>query len=563
MKFIKRIQITDFRSIAQTTIRDPGDIVPIVGLNGSGKSNLLRALSAFFTNEVERDDAIDLRRDFREPGRKQKRRIVVELDLDFGVFPKLRAEYLSALDELAAGSREITLRKEWTLEPRTGVSISASGGDLVPVAPDRLFLVDRLLGAVRFRYVPNHVHPSRLLGAEQSEIRRILFDRLGKKQVLQDTAVVGIRDVAKDLMKPIADLMKKATEDIGEVELATPRDWRELAWTFAMRMKATQTQSFDALLHGSGVQSLLAYAILHAIDTSFSGTFGWRKGAIWALEEPESFLHAGLQQELARLLTTYSASPNLQIMLTTHAVPFIGVSSQGLLTSLDATGRSEIETVDREDLLRAAFSARIAQYGHALHTGPPKPLLLVEGRNDKKLILRAFEQGGVLNPFDVRSLEDFDDELRGGDELARWLKYNRPAVRARPSTSPVYVLRDWETGLREVNAINTALDVHAFSRCLVWPKHLTNLELSDSFVGIEKFLSTEFMENAAEKIGLALTKPVRKAPWRYDINRQHFVHAKPDLHRELESRSNPDDIALLIGALDWLCSQASSAPQLL
>src|SRR5262249_30345883 len=105
MEFIKAIRVTDFRSIAQADVRDPGDIVPLVGLNGSGKSNLLRALSLFFTGEVERGDGINLRRDFREPGRKQKLRISVELDLDFGIFATLRPEYEIALDELAGGSR--------------------------------------------------------------------------------------------------------------------------------------------------------------------------------------------------------------------------------------------------------------------------------------------------------------------------------------------------------------------------------------------------------------------------------------------------------------------------
>jgi len=568
MQFIKGIRVTDFRSIAQAAVQEPGDIVPIVGLNGSGKSNLLRALSLFFTGEVERGDAVDLRRDFREPGRKQKLRISVELDLDFGVFSTLRPEYESALEELAGGSSAITVRKEWTLdtvtrEPITTVSTCATGDELAPVLLDRLFLVPRLLGAVRFRYIPNHVHPSRILGDEEDEIRRMLFDRLGKKQVLQDQAVASIGDVARQLMEPIAELMSQATGDVASVELATPTDWRELAWTFGMKMRGTQTQSFDALLHGSGVQSVLAYAILHAIDTSFSGTFGWRKGAIWAVEEPESFLHAGLQQELARLLTTYAAKDSLQIILTTHAIPYLGVAPQGLLASLDAAGRTEIVTVERAELLKVAFSARIAPYGHALHTGPPKPVLLVEGKHDKRLVLRAFEDGNVPNPYDIRSLEDFDPELRGGDEVARWLKYNAPALSARPETSPVYVLRDWETGQGTVNAINAALAPHATSRCLVWPKDLTNADLSDSFVGIEKFLSTEFMEHAAAALGLPLTAPVGAQPWRYDVNRQNYVAAKSAIHDELQQRSDPADIAPLIAALGWLCTQVTAAPQLL
>jgi predicted ATPase len=562
MRFVTGVRVTDFRSIAQVDLRDIGDIVPIVGLNGSGKSNLLRALSLFFTGDVEQGDPVDLRRDFREPGRKQKLRISVEVDLDFGVFRTLRSEYVSAIDELAGGSPEITVRKEWTVEPTISVSTGAIGEELTPVPLDRLFLVPRLLGAVRFRYLPNHIHPSRILGDEEREIRRMLFDRLGKRQVLQDQSVASIGEVAAELMEPVADLMGRATGEVAAVELATPADWRDLAWTFGMKMRGTQTQSFDALLHGSGVQSVLAYAILHAIDTSFSGTFGWRKGAVWAVEEPESFLHAGLQQELTRLLTSYAEQDSLQILLTTHGIPFLGAASHGLLTSLDPAGRTEIAMVERSELLRQAFSARIAPYGHALHTGPPKPVLLVEGTNDKHLLLRAFREGNVPNPYDVRSLEDFDPALQGGDEVSRWLKYNAPALGARPETSPVYVLRDWETNQGTVNSINAALAPHATSRCLVWPKDLTNADLSDSFVGIEKFLSTEFMEHAAAELGLALTAAVGTQPWRYDMNRQNWAAAKSAIHGELERRADPADIAYLIAALAWLCSQVTAAPQL-
>ncbi len=563
MQFIKRIRVTDFRSIAEIELHHPGDIVSIVGLNGSGKSNLLRALSVFFTGETERGDPIDLRRDFREPGRKQKLRISVELDLDFGVFSTLRSEYEYALNELAGGSSAITVRKEWTLEPTTSLYTCATGDELAPVPLDRQFLIPRLLSAVRFRYIPNHIHPSRILADEESEIRRMLFHRLGKKQVLQDQAVASIGEVARQLMKPVAELMSHATKDVGAVELVTPGDWRELAWTFGMRMQASQTQSFDALLHGSGVQSVLAYAILHAIDTSFSGAFGWRKGAIWAVEEPESFLHAGLQQELARLLATYSEQDPLQIFLTTHAVSFLGVGSHGLLTSLDVAGRTEVAAVERAELLRLAFSTQIAPFGHALHTGPPKPIILVEGKHDKRLLLRAFREGRVANPFDIRSLEDLDPALQGGDEVARWLKYNESALKARPDTSPVYVLRDWETDQGTVNKINAALAGHSTSRCLVWPSDLTNADLSESFVGIERLLSTEFIEHVAAALGLPLTTAVGAQPWRYDIRRARYVAAKRAIHDELERRADPADIAPLINALGWLCSHVTAAPQLL
>jgi hypothetical protein len=271
-----------------------------------------------------------------------------------------------------------------------------------------------------------------------------------------------------------------------------------------------------------------------------------------------------LQQELARLLTMNSAQHSLQIILSTHAVPFLGVASDGLVVSLDSAGRTELDRAERSQLLKTAFTARIAPYAHALHTGPPKPTLLVEGRHDRDLLLRAFSEGNVPNPYDIRALEDFDAQLQGGDDVARWLKYNAPALSARPDTSPVYVLRDWETGQTTVNKIQAALAPHATSQCLTWPKDLTNQDLSDSFVGIEKFLSTDFIEHVGAVLDLNLTTPVgAHAARRYDVRRQDFPGQKAAIHDELGLRANPADIAPLINALAWLCSQITAAPPLL
>jgi energy-coupling factor transporter ATP-binding protein EcfA2 len=568
--FLTAIRINDFRSIADVALDEIGDITPVVGLNGSGKSNLMRALNLLFTGNVEGSEGIDLRRDFREPGRKAKRRVAVEVDLDFGIFDSLRSEYTDALDMLAAGSRQVTIRKEWTLEPATRETVTtvmacATGGPPTPVRPEQGPLAQRLLSAVRFRYISNHIHPSRILQHEEDEIRRMLFDRLGKRQVLQERVVKSISAVAGELMQPVAEVMQKATGEVANVELTTPADWRELVWTFGMQLRGPQTQPFDALLHGSGVQSVLAYSILHAIDTSFSGSFGWRKGAIWAVEEPESFLHAGLQEELSRLLVEYSAGEPLQVVFSTHATPSLGVAERGFVASLNEAGHTEFTPATKAELLQNAYTARIAPYAHALHTGPPKPLLLVEGRSDRDLLLRAYRESGVANPYDIRALSDLDERLQGGDDLPGWLRYNAAALRARPETSPVFALRDWESRQNIVNQIVNALEPHPTSRCFAWPKDLTNQDLSDNFTGIEKFLSTEFIQHAAQQLGLQLLAPIppHEPVWRFDVNKRSFEERKSALHRELAERANADDLSPLKNALAWLSGQLAATPPML
>ena len=108
-----------------------------------------------------------------------------------------------------------------------------------------------------------------------------------------------MRDAAESLMGPVSTELREATKRISRVELGTPSDWGELLWAFGLRMGSGASAGREAVLHGSGIQSVLAYSVLHMLDTSLGSGFGWRRGAVWAVEEPESFLHADLQAQLA------------------------------------------------------------------------------------------------------------------------------------------------------------------------------------------------------------------------------------------------------------------------
>ena len=53
VQLIKRVQVRGFRSIYDATIDELGHRSVLVGKNSSGKSNFLRALNLFFTDESQ------------------------------------------------------------------------------------------------------------------------------------------------------------------------------------------------------------------------------------------------------------------------------------------------------------------------------------------------------------------------------------------------------------------------------------------------------------------------------------------------------------------------------
>src|SRR5262249_34906761 len=153
---------------------------------------------------------------------------------------------------------------------------------------------------------------------------------------------------------------------IRNVELGTPTDWGELLWAFGLRLETGESSGREAVLHGSGVQAALAYAVLHMLDTNIGSDFGWRRGAIWAVEEPESFLHADLQAQLAESLSRYSNSDRLQILFTTHNTAFLGVAGSGV--SVHMVGKvSNVAQQTRTDLIETALTGGVAPFTHPLH----------------------------------------------------------------------------------------------------------------------------------------------------------------------------------------------------
>ena len=84
-------------------------------------------------------------------------------------------------------------------------------------------------------------------------------------------------------------------------------------------------------------------------------------------------------------------------------------------------------------------------------------------------------------------------------------------------------------------------------------------------MGIEKFLSTSFIEHVSDNLGLRLTTPVRAGAsgWRYDVDRKSLADLKTEIHSELARRQDSTDIRALIDALPWLSGHLAALPPLL
>jgi len=568
MRFIRAIRVKDFRSLARLELAAMDNVVPIVGPNGSGKSNLLRALNLFFNDEVENGVSLDLGRDFNDPTgkRKAKKQIDVELDMNFG--SGLRSDLQAPITRLAGGKDVVTIRKRWSLDkithtPTVELAFGGAGSPVSVVSDDDAALVERLVASVRFRYISNHVHPTDLLRQEEENIRRGLFRRLGKSPSFSADQIDKIRDAAESLMGPVTDELRLSTGRVSNVELGTPRDWGELLWAFGLRMQTGGATGREAILHGSGIQSLLAYSVLHMLDTSLGSDFGWRRGAIWAVEEPESFLHADLQAQLAEAFSRYSNSDRLQILFTTHNNAFLGVADEGVAVGMPGVS-SEVATKPRNELINMALAGGVTPFTHPLHIGTVKPLLLVEGRDDRELLLRAYADRGESCPYDVKAMEDLEPSMTGGvEQIQTYLKNNRSALRARPAASPVIVLLDHEVSEGKRKSIENTLSDHPTSACHAMPKTFRTNGLKDDMPGIEAYLSKDFYRAAERDIALTVVRPgdPAAAGWDLGVEKSELGRRKSDIHELLRRRGDPDDIKPLTALAPWISQLLNAGTQ--
>ncbi|MCL4491430.1 MAG: AAA family ATPase, partial [Nitrospirae bacterium] len=360
MRIITNITIRDFRSIASAQINIPSGYLPIVGANNSGKSNILRALNLYFNNETEPGRLLNIKEDFHNPSRKKKREICIAIEFNLPEHFNFQKTIRSNLDGLLG--RHFVIEKRWSIpespiekEAKLSIHFRKGNDDLRLAETDEEYHIRQFLSLVRFRYLPNHIHPSEILLKEQNSIQTELLAKLrrSKRVSAESQSVIfeELGNLSKEFILPVAKVLQGAAPDIEAIDLSMPKDMGELLFSFAPRLKVCGGETFNALLHGSGVQSLLTLLILKYLDSQFYSRFGWHQATIWAIEEPESFLHQDLEHKVASLLseTGKPDDSRFQIFCTTHSNVFIRYSIKGLICSLK-NGRTDTELSDARTL---------------------------------------------------------------------------------------------------------------------------------------------------------------------------------------------------------------------
>lgn len=500
MAIINEIRVENFRSIKSIALRPLGDYEPIVGLNSAGKSNLLRALKLFFTGTVDEiGSPVSLERDYSDFGVQKGRKITVAIA--FSLDGEMKYPRQDAFLKKHGIVNVLAIRQAWSLDSQTrALSRELSFGsdlDKLSVATDPWDVanLEAFVRAIEFRYVPNHARPSELIKQYVAPLRGALVSRLQKTKEYKSGDVSELLLAMSRLADTLfSDVSAAVTEGIRGLTLKSdlPSDFADLAFDLAVRSVDSSGHAREPELEGSGTQQFMFLHLLDLADRTARGVgFGWLQGHVWAIEEPESFLHSGLRQRFATDLLNYSSDSRRQVFVTTHQDEFVRVGQSATLARPTATGTS-FDRMAAKQALTESTRLAITAYRHPLLQYPDQPLVLVEGKFDADYLRAALAATNIKPRWRLADPDDLTGDDAGGDTFKSYLRYNAAAIASRPEAAPILVVRDWET--RDVQAYKNNLKGHPYSSAVVMPESMCNADLGKGWAGIERYLPTDYIE---------------------------------------------------------------------
>lgn len=554
MRLLDEIRVTGFRSLRSVNIRGLGDLSSFAGLNNSGKSNVLRALNAFFSGETDLGVELDVDMDYYRPDLKRKKAKEISVSVRFSLPGEFRFRKDLVAVEDFLGSRSFDITKIW----RRGLAqphIQLNGSTLDAEGRSK---VSQFLQLISYRYVPNRVLPLDVIRSEQRALRDALVRRVAKRVPPGDQTFTVIRQTAASMIRTLSDRFIRVYPNAQALRLSVPDSWSDLVFAFGYMLQQGDVELED-LLQGSGIQSLLMFETLYLIDQDYFQQFGWRQASIWAVEEPESSLHTSLEAQLAEFLSTVASGPRsrLQVLATTHSDLIIQYSDCATFVEPGTNG-SVIRTATPVEVLRDSARAGVSRWVDPLLYFPLDPVLLVEGKIDRIVIEEVLRLIRSPRRIRVLDLEDLQDGPSGGgvDKLERYVKDRVSMIRSRRSTAPVHVLLDWDAANRasRFTAIFTSGDPFG---CSAWDPAEANPGLGPSIRGIERFYSDRLI-TLAEEGGVAVA---RTAAGTAVVTSEELGRLKRVVAAEIERAGLLDeDLEYLQGPVQRLVNRLGAPP---
>lgn len=395
----------------------------IAGPNNSGKSNLFRALAL----ALDPDFSFDRARDMPAPWHYAKPSVTLTFQIPLRGAPGPERTLLKYLEECerkthpkgrATYAAEGIVKLKVTIEgaenssgSRRQVFVAKGAGNRSLQDDDPLFLkaIAQFHKCFHFVLIPSG---QSLEGLMEGKFRDILRNVLREDlKAAYDAAEVSRTkyeaDLQKGLLKPLTtrihDELRELFPEIAEVTLRP--DVRDLDETLTrMRVEVCDVARTDLSEKGTGVRGGFIVAMLrHFADVG-------KRSLLFAIEEPESFLHPSAQEMLREDLEALAIRPDVSLLVTTHSpyIPSRQPEAKVFAIEKDSEGRTVLLAEARGDepqasvlggLFRDRLVVELLDRANQLPVDT-RIVVVVEGWTDRRYAEIALQRAGRLDLLD-------------------------------------------------------------------------------------------------------------------------------------------------------------------
>jgi predicted ATP-dependent endonuclease of OLD family len=554
MIIITNIEIEKFRSCRSLHVKDCGNFNILSGRNNSGKSNILRALSLFFKNEIEEGELIDLSRDCNSREKEKKK---ISIALSFKLDEKLKIQQ-TIQDVAELIKRDCRIKKEYVFN-KTDISKY----QILYYLNDKLLeekekqLVEQFLHLFNFRYIQSNKTALNVLTENLKELQSELKFRYRSKyrdenirkdlDKKQKDSIDVIKSLATQILKPISDEMVKADQTIVDVNIGTPNEIVELLNTVSYQIKLKSGVVLNEKFQGNGMQSILLYSILYLIDRNYHRKFGWKIATVWAIEEPESFLHFDLENQLANYFSENAGNLNerFQIFSTTHSNVFPQYADAHYLVEkkqeIINNYWTECKKMNMHEFLFKLQELNISASVNILSLYPMEKIIILEGERDEYIFSEIVKTLGLqkIKVFSISRL--LNDQKRVGDtQIELLINSNINIIKRRTVHNYIIMIFDWDKDKKKINKL---------TKRITTPNKIIQLDiekrtklLDKSFRGIEAFYPIEYIQELHNaNPGLISDRGGKLSKDRYFVDPTRYDLVKDQLYGILKNKGVKSD----------------------
>lgn len=312
---ITEFHITNYRSISNLKLNpSSGNFLTICGSNNVGKTNFLRALKLFFNPESDNfDPESDIPYHISEGSRGQGYAITlkgkikeIETGIDYNItqtFTEKKGAKIISLkgkkgkEELSEKDIRTFLHKNFKF-----FFVEASNVNIPKLVSE----------IVNEEILPLGLDQRR--GPDQKESLKKLDEFIAQSKV----AVGKIESQLTTIFKSLLQNVDSIDSTDWKLKIKFP-EYLYLREAISNMIEFTLFDTNERKLEtkGSGIQRTILLSLIQYVNSKT------RKDIIWAIDEPEAFLQAGLQKSLYNNLL--EESEKNQIIITTHSHFFINV----------------------------------------------------------------------------------------------------------------------------------------------------------------------------------------------------------------------------------------------